>query len=95
MFPSAIEGFPFGVLEMLAAGLPVVAYRVPGPSAILASEYLVPLGDREGIALRLLSLLENPARLAAARTQAIARAAEFSWDDIARRTAARYELELR
>lgn len=95
MFPSAIEGFPFGVLEMLAAGLPVVAYRVPGPSAILASEYLVSRGDCEAMASRLLALLEDPARLAAARTQAIVRAGEFSWDDIARRTTARYELELR
>ncbi len=94
MFPSAIEGFPFGVLEMLAAGVPVVAYRVPGPSAILADENLVPRGDTEGMALRLLALLEDPARLTAARTQAIVRAGEFSWDDIARRTAARYELEV-
>jgi glycosyltransferase involved in cell wall biosynthesis len=33
--PSYIEGCPFSVLEQLAAGLPTVAYDVPGTRAIL------------------------------------------------------------
>ena len=34
IYPSYIEGFPFGVLEMHAAGLPVVTYKSPGTTAI-------------------------------------------------------------
>ena len=36
-FPSYLEGFGFAVIEELAAGLPVVAYDVPGPHGILAA----------------------------------------------------------
>lgn len=94
VFPSAVEGFPFGVLEMLAAGLPVVAYRVPGPPEMLPADYLVPHGDAAGIATRLAALLRDPARLAAARSWARRRAADFDWDDIAARTAAVYDARL-
>jgi len=35
LMPSHIEGFPLAVLEMSAAGVPVVAWDVPGPGALL------------------------------------------------------------
>ena len=91
IFPSAVEGFGFGVLEMLAAGLPVVAYRAPGPPEMLPDEYLVPRGDAAAMAAKVVHFLGDVSRLAAARTWAITRAADFDWDDIARRTAERYE----
>jgi glycosyltransferase involved in cell wall biosynthesis len=94
VFPSAIEGFPFSVLEMLAAGLPVVAYRVPGPPVMLPDDYLASRGDTATVADKLIALLGDPARLTAARAWAMARAADFRWEDIARRTLDRYSREL-
>lgn len=94
VFPSHMEGFGFGVLEMLAAGLPVVAYDAPGPPMMLPPEYLVRPGDAAGMAAKVCQLLADPDRLATARAWAARRAADFCWDRIARETAERYELEL-
>lgn len=94
VFPSAVEGFPFAVLEMLAAGLPVVAYRAPGLPVMLPDEFLATRRDAAALADKLVALLTHPVRLAAARTWATARAAEFRWDDVARRTIDRYAGEL-
>jgi glycosyltransferase involved in cell wall biosynthesis len=90
VFPSHLEGFPFGVLEMLAAGLPVVAYNVPGPPMMLPAEYLVPRGDGAALARTAVELLRDPGRLRAARQWARARAAEFDWERVAADTAALY-----
>lgn len=90
VFPSYFEGFPFGVLEMLAAGLPVVAYRSPGPPETLTDDLLVPPGDVDAMADRVVALLgDEPAR---ARTAAWARARAraFTWEAAARTTDACY-----
>ena len=55
-FPSYVEGFGLAVLEQLAAGLPTVAYNLPGPRDILKStlpDLLVPCGDAEKFAATL------------------------------------------
>lgn len=89
-FPSYLEGFGFAVLEMLAASLPVVAYDVPGPRMMLDRSFLVPLGDAEALAARIVSLLRDAPRLLQARVDAAQRAERFRWEDIAERTAALY-----
>ena len=38
IFPSHVEGFGLAVLEQLAAGLPTIAYDVPGPRQILQTQ---------------------------------------------------------
>jgi glycosyltransferase involved in cell wall biosynthesis len=90
VFPSYFEGFPFGVLEMLAANLPVVAYDAPGPPMMLTKEYLVPVGNPAALAERVVSLLQDRRRLASARLWAGQRARTFDWDQVARDTVARY-----
>jgi glycosyltransferase involved in cell wall biosynthesis len=94
VFPSYVEGFPFGVLEMLAAAVPVVAYRAPGAPMMLPDEYLVSRGDAEGLGRRAAALLLDRSRLAAARSWARARSREFSWERVARQTADVYAAAL-
>jgi glycosyltransferase involved in cell wall biosynthesis len=90
VFPSAVEGFPFAVLEMLAASLPVVAYRAPGAPMMLPSRYLVPRGDVSGLVARLVDLLKNSVELSDARLWARRRSRDFNWDEVARSTASEY-----
>jgi len=90
VFPSRCEGFPFGVLEMQAAGLPVVAYRAPGPPMMLPADCLVTCGDWRTLAGRVLELLADPISLKEHRREARDRAASFRWEEIARLTAETY-----
>jgi glycosyltransferase involved in cell wall biosynthesis len=84
VFPSYLEGFPFGVLEMLSASIPVFAYDAPGPSMMLGQEYLMPVGDFEALGNSVVKLLNNPQKLAQSRMQARERSQYFSWERTAR-----------
>jgi glycosyltransferase involved in cell wall biosynthesis len=90
IFPSYIEAFGFGVLETLAAGVPVVAYDTPGPPAMLPREWLVPRGDAAAMSARVIELLRDDERLRAARALARERSRPFDWSRIARLTAETY-----
>ncbi|HEX4794874.1 MAG TPA: glycosyltransferase family 4 protein [Humisphaera sp.] len=98
LFPSYIEGFPSGVLEMLAAGLPTVGYDVPGTRDMLRQmnePMLVTPGDVAATANRLTDLLrrtpDNYLHLSqCARTTA----AGFCWKDIAREMLDAFEQKL-
>jgi glycosyltransferase involved in cell wall biosynthesis len=90
-FPSYLEGFPFSVLEMLAASLPVFAYDAPGAGMMLSGDFLVPAGRTAELAIRIAALLRDPSRLVEARADAARRAGRFRWEDIAARTADLYE----
>jgi glycosyltransferase involved in cell wall biosynthesis len=94
MFPSHMEGFPFGVLELLAAGLPVVAYRAPGAPMMLSDELLVERGNGIEFGRRIAHLLSDPTRLADLRRWARRRAEDFRWQDVAVATARAYEARL-
>ena len=90
VFPSRLESFGYGVLEMQAAAVPVVAYDVPGPHVQLPPDLLVPVGDVRAMAARVIRLLGDPAGLSAAREQARERSRQFVWEEIAARTAETY-----
>jgi glycosyltransferase involved in cell wall biosynthesis len=94
VFPSYLEGFGFGVLEMLAAAVPVVAYRAPGAPMMLTDPYLVPVGDWAAMADNVVRLLRGPDELRVAREWARSRAQEFSWRSVAERTGRIYEAAL-
>ena len=90
VFPSYAEGFPLGVMEMLAAALPVIAYDVPGAPEMLRPEDLVAPRDTVAMSEKVIALLTDRERLAATRKWARNRAAVFNWKDIAARTHAVY-----
>lgn len=90
VFPSYFEGFPFGVLEMLAAAIPVVAYDAPGSPMMLTPDLLARRGDARGLSERVASLLCDPARLAAARLWARERSQAFTWRRAAESTSETY-----
>lgn len=94
IFPSYLEGFGIGVLEMLAASVPVVAYNAPGPPMMLPPEFLVAPGDTAAMSERVIALLQQPAALAEARRQAKEQSQQFCWRRIAETTSQRYLAQL-
>jgi glycosyltransferase involved in cell wall biosynthesis len=86
IFPSYIEGFGFGVLEMMASSLPVVAYNAPGPPEMLSNEYLVGLGDWHAMAEKVIRLLKDREKLSQGRRWAKSRSQDFNWNEIAKHT---------
>jgi len=97
--PSYIEGWPLGVLEQLAAGIPTVAYDVPGPRSMLKDsdyELLCPAGDVERFSrllARNLTLSTPEYGVLAAQCRAIA--SKFLWPEIAKATVDRYSRAIR
>ena len=90
VFPSYIESFGFGVIEMMAAAVPVIAYDCPGPSDILPPEQIVPRGDFRAMSSRITAWLRDPEALRTARRAARERSRGYRWDRIARATAEAY-----
>jgi glycosyltransferase involved in cell wall biosynthesis len=90
VFPSYIEGFGFGVLEMLAAGLPVIAYAAPGPPMMLPPRYLVDIGNAAAMGDKVVELLKDGPAWATARSWAVERSRAFQWQSIARLTSDLY-----
>lgn len=81
------ESFGIILVEAMATGTPVVASDIPGYRDVLGDAgagVLVPPGDSEALAEEITRLLAEPEKRKAMREAAIARAAIFSWDRVAR-----------
>jgi glycosyltransferase involved in cell wall biosynthesis len=80
-FPSKGEGFGLALLEAMAAGVPLVARRIPAHELLLGAEnadLIVDFDDADAVAARIRELLAaNPRDLAALTGRLRARAAEF------------------
>lgn len=94
IFPSYVEGCPFGILEMMAASLPVVAYRSPGPTMLVSENLLVARGAWKDCAEKIIDLLKTPTLLTAARKEAKTRSQSFQWHLIASQTLKLYKERL-
>jgi glycosyltransferase involved in cell wall biosynthesis len=87
VMPSYVEGFPLGILELAAAGVPTVAYDVPGPRILLRQidpRLLAPVGDVAQLTGRLATVLDTPEpEDRALRMRAMGVAAAYTWEQIA------------
>ncbi|MBV9617995.1 MAG: glycosyltransferase [Verrucomicrobia bacterium] len=95
LFPSYIEGFGLSVIEQLAAGIPTIAYDVPGPRHIFAgassAQFLVPVGDTHAMVARAIEILGmNESDYAALSATCRQIAEQFRWEQIAANTAQDY-----
>jgi len=91
VFPSYLESFGFGALEMMCAGLPVVAYDSPGPSDFVLPDLLVPTGNWEALSKKIIALLENREYLKQKARQAREVVVNnYCWEDIAKDVDAYY-----
>ncbi len=88
------ESQGYVLLEAMAAGTPVVASNIDGFAGVITDEIdgvLVPPKDEDALAAAILRLLRNPQvrqRLVGAGQ---ARAAQYSWEHVARRVLSYYE----
>lgn len=86
---SRFEGLPMVLLEAMSAGLPAVAFDCPtGPAQIIShgrSGLLVPAQDVPALAAGICQLIEDPASRRAMGAAAVADAARYSIDAVARR----------
>jgi glycosyltransferase involved in cell wall biosynthesis len=92
-FPSVYEGFGLPPLEAMACGVPVVASDIPAVREVTGGlARLVPPDDADALAEGLADVLRSasdPGEPAAARARR-EHAAGWTWDRVARRTAAAY-----
>lgn len=81
VLPSSYEGFPFALLEAMAAGLPVVATHFGGADELVdhgREGLLVPAGDVGGLAAAIDAILADRAAMAAMAASARVKAQRFS-----------------
>ena len=91
VFPSRHEGFGLPVLEAMACGSPSVLARATSLPEVGgdAAAYFAP-GDSDELADVLLGLINDDARRRDLSSRGRARAAQFTWQDTAARTARVY-----
>ena len=98
LFPSYIEGFGLSVLEQLAAGIPTIAYDVPGPRHIFGAtdaQFLVPVGNVKAMSNRALEILRmNESDYSGLSAECRQIAAQFRWEQIAADTIREYTVAL-
>jgi glycosyltransferase involved in cell wall biosynthesis len=85
VLPSLSEGLPIVILEAMACGLPIVATRVGGIPDIIEEDvngYLVESGDFQGLADKIIFLLENqPLKHRISKNNRI-KVQEYDWKNV-------------
>jgi D-inositol-3-phosphate glycosyltransferase len=95
VMPSFYESFGMVALEAMACGTPVVASQVGGLAFLVQdgiTGFTVPVDDPEALAERLTELVQDHQLRQTMSNQAVALAHQFSWERIAERVIALYEI---
>jgi len=85
ILPSQTESFGLAALEAMACGAPVVATRAGGLPEVIddgVNGILEPVGSVEAMGRRAVELLRDPEKYAAMRAAAVAKAEQFSANNI-------------
>ena len=91
-YPSLYEGFGLPPLEAMACGTPVVVSDASSlPEVVGSAGLLVPPRSEQDLALSLRRVLEDNALAAQLRRAGPERAAQFSWERMARDTLRSYD----
>ncbi len=93
VLPSTKEGFPYAILEAMAAGVPIVASDVGGiPEMIKNGQngFLVKPNDHEALAEKILQILENPSLAQKFSASALQKVKEFSLEKMISQTVQQY-----
>ncbi|MHC4095788.1 MAG: glycosyltransferase family 4 protein [Planctomycetota bacterium] len=84
IFPSEAENFPSALLEALASGMAIITSTAGGcPEVVGKAGILVEPGDTEGIRKMLTKLVDSDQLRQQLRKQALERARQFNWENIA------------
>ncbi|MGQ9641965.1 MAG: glycosyltransferase family 4 protein [Candidatus Bathycorpusculaceae bacterium] len=92
VYPSTFDAFPMIVLESLASGVPVVAYDISAIKLNYVTKSVVkcPVNDVKCLASNVVTLLSDDKLRRKLSQEAIAYAAGFSWENVARKEAEGY-----
>lgn len=94
VLPSVKEGWPYAILEAMAAEVPIVATRVGGIPEMLEPDrgFLVPSADQTALTNAITHALENPTQAAATASRAHQTVAhEFALERMVRETVKIYQ----
>jgi glycosyltransferase involved in cell wall biosynthesis len=94
VFPTRFEGFPFAVLEAMAAGVPVVASNASSlPEVITHNRHglLFPPGDSDALRDAIRFALSNPDTMCAMAGNALSRVEDFSQEKMVEKTLALFD----
>jgi glycosyltransferase involved in cell wall biosynthesis len=83
VLPSTSEGFPLALLEAMTCGKAVIATRCGGPEELVrdgVNGHLVPVGDVESLAERIVTVLSNAEHAARLKAAAVDTAIPFTTD---------------
>jgi glycosyltransferase involved in cell wall biosynthesis len=90
IYPSYMEGFPFGILEMLSSYIPVFSYDAPGAGMMLPKNHLANPGDKSELAKKVISYIQNDDHTTK-RINAHDSVSKFNWKDISITTINNYK----
>lgn len=80
VFPTHGEGLPRVLIEAMAVGLPCISTRINGIPELLEDEYMVEVGDVEGLVKKIEKLVSNPILMTEISEKSVLKAQEYRED---------------